>query len=315
MDDCRAVVAALAFMTLTASAAPPDFSAQLDKLWNYAQPAESETRFRAELAKYPAASREALEIETQIARTQSLTRKFEAADKTLDAVLPRLDAVPVRVKVRYFLERGRTRNSSGDRPAAMSLFHEALKLSDRDTLPGADFYRVDTLHMLAIAAPADEQLDWNLKALAAAAASSNDERARGWAASLNNNIGWTYLNRGDAATALAHWQKALPLREAQGNALNIRIAKWAIARGHRALGQLDEAEKIQLALAAETERLNEPDGYVFEELAEITYAKGDEDAAKSWAVKAQARLKDDPDMASETVRLTRLANMAQGKAP
>ena len=315
MDDCRAVVAALALMTLTASAAPPDFSAQLDKLWNYAQPAESETRFRAELAKYPAASREALEIETQIARTQGLTRKFDAADKTLDAVLPRLDAVPVRVKVRYFLERGRTRNSSGDRPAAMSLFHEALKLSDRDTLPGADFYRVDTLHMLAIAAPADEQLDWNLKALAAAAASSNDERARGWAASLNNNIGWTYFNRGDAATALAHWQKALPLREAQGNALNIRIAKWAIARGHRALGQLDEAEKIQLALAAETERLNEPDGYVFEELAEITYAKGDKDAAKSWAVKAQAHLKDDPDMASETVRLTRLANMAQGKAP
>ena len=301
-------------MTLTASATTPDFSAQLDKLWNYAQPAESETRFRTELAKYPASSREALEIETQIARTQGLTRKFDAADKTLDAVLPKLDAVPVRVKVRYFLERGRTRNSGGDRPAAMALFHEALKLSERDTLPGADFYRVDTLHMLAIAAPADEQLDWNLKALATAAASS-DERARGWAASLNNNIGWTYFNRGDAATALAHWEKALPLREAQGNALNIRIAKWAIARGYRALGRLDEAQRIQLALAAETERLNEPDGYVFEELAEITYAKGDRDAAKAWAVKAQVLLKDDPDMASETVRLTRLANLAQGKAP
>jgi len=160
-------------MTLTASAATPEFSAQLDKLWNYAQPAESETRFRTELAKYPASSREALEIETQIARTQGLRRKFDAADKILDAVLAKLETLPVRVKVRYFLERGRTRNSIGDRPAAMSLFHEALKLSDHDTLPGADFYRVDTLHMLAIAAPADEQLDWNLKALAAAAASSS----------------------------------------------------------------------------------------------------------------------------------------------
>jgi len=301
-------------MTATASAATPDFSEQLDKLWNYAKPAESEARFRTEVRKYPAASREALEIETQIARTQGLARKFDAADKILDAVLPQLAAVPVRVKVRYFLERGRTRNSSGDLPAATALFHEALKLSDHDSLPGADFYRVDTLHMLAIAAPPDEQLAWNLQALAAAEASS-DERARGWGASLNNNIGWTYFNRGDTATALKHWQKALPLREAQGNPLNIRIAKWTIARGYRALGRLDEAEKVQLALAAETERLSEPDGYVFEELAEIMYAKGDKDAAKSWAMKAHAQLKDDPDMASETVRLTRLASMAQGKAP
>ena len=38
-----------------------DFSAQLDKLWNYGKPAESQVRFRAELARYPAGSREALE--------------------------------------------------------------------------------------------------------------------------------------------------------------------------------------------------------------------------------------------------------------
>jgi len=289
-----------------------DFSAQLDKLWNFGKPDESQARFRAELAKYPAGSRETLEIETQIARTQSLARKYADADKTLDAVLPRLDAVPVRVKVRYFLERGRTRNSGGDRAAAVALFLEALKFSERDTLAGADYYRVDALHMLGIAAAGDEQLDWNLKALAAASA-SKEERAQGWAASLHNNVGWTYFERGDAKTALDHWQKALPLRVAAGNLVNIRIAKWTVARGLRATGKLDEAKTMQLALAAETEAANEPDGYVYEELAEIAFAQRDKDAAKTWAGKAHGLLKDDPSM--EAARLTRLAALAEGKSP
>ena len=291
-----------------------DFSAQLDKLWNYDKLDESQARFRAELANHPPDSREALELQTQIARTQGLARKFADADKTLDAILPRVEmqTTPVRVKVRYFLERGRTRNSSGEREAAVALFREALKLSERDTLPGADFYRVDALHMLGIAATGDEQLDWNLKALAAAA-SSSDERARGWAASLHNNIGWTYFERGDPKTALMHWQKALPLREASGNATAIRIAKWTVARGLRATGQVDEAKKMQLALVTETEAANAPDGYVYEELAEIAFAQDDKQAARAWADKAHALLKDDPGM--EAARVTRLAAMAEGKVP
>ncbi|MFO1313832.1 MAG: tetratricopeptide repeat protein [Burkholderiales bacterium] len=289
-----------------------DFSARLDKLWNFGKVEESQARFRAELGKYPKDSREALEVGTQIARSQGLARKYGDADKTLDAIAPRLDAVPARVKVRYLLERGRTRNSSGDKAAAVPLFLEAIEAGRRDTLPGADFYRVDALHMLGIAAPASEQLDWNLKALAAASASS-DERARGWAASLHNNIGWTYFDRGDYTTALEHWQKALPLREASGNALNVRIARWTVARGLRATGRLDDAKAIQVALAAETEAANDPDGYVYEELAEIAAAQGDRAAAKSWATKAHALLKDDPGMPQERVK--RLAAYAEGEAP
>jgi tetratricopeptide (TPR) repeat protein len=307
-----AAALALAASIVMAQPTTNDFSAQIDKLWNFGKPEESQARFRAELAKYPKDSAAALEIETQIARTQSLARKFADADKTLDDVLPRLHDAPERVKVRYFLERGRTRNSSGDRPAAVALFHEALKLSERDTQPGADYYRVDALHMLGIAAPASEQLDWNLKALSAASASS-EERARGWAASLHNNIGWIYFERGDYKTALDHWQKALPLREASGNVVTIRIAKWTIARGLRATGKLDDAKKMQLALVTETEAANAPDGYVYEELAEIAFAQGDREAARTWAGKAHKLLKDDPGM--EGARVARLAALAEGKSP
>lgn len=293
----------------------PDFSERLDKLWEFSKPAESEQRFRAELAKYAADSREALESTTQIARTLGLRRMFVEADATLDTVAPKLDRLPVRVRIRYLLERGRTRNSAGDRTAAIPCFKQAVALWDRDTLPGADFYRIDALHMLGIATPSAEQLDWNRKALAAAEASP-DPRARNWAGSLNHNIGWSYFDSGDPATALVFWQKALPIREAQGNVDNIRFAKWTIARGYRATARLDDAEKIQLALVAETEKALEPDGFIYEELAEIAVARGDSAAASRWAAKAYALLKDDEDLkADKPARLTRLADLAKPAAP
>lgn len=303
---------ALLLWTTTAMAeiSPVDFSSQLDALWDYDHPEVSEQRFRAELARYPAKSREALEATTQIARTQSLRRMFAPADATLDTLAPLLDTAPVRVRVRYLLERGRTRNSSGDKSAAVPLFNEAVALSARDTLPGADLYRVDALHMLGIAAPAAERLDWDLKALAAAVNSTDQNTRRKWAPSLYNNIGWEYFERGDATTALDYWKKALPLREEIGNPSTIRIAKWTIARGQRAVGQLDDAERTQRALAAETEKTGEPDGYIYEELAEIAIARGDAAAAAPWAAKAWSLLKDDPDMRDgDPARLARLRTL------
>ena len=292
-----------------------DFSERLDKLWDYGKPAESQTRFRAELAKHPAGSREALETATQIARTQGLQRQFAEADATLDGVAAKLEPVPVRVRVRYLLERGRTRNSGGDKSAATALFKDAVALRARDTLPGADYYLVDPLHMLGIATRPAEQLEWTRKALAAAEASP-DPRARNWAGSLTHNIGWSYFDAGDPVTALVYWQKALPIREAQGNVENVRFAQWTIARGYRATGRLDEAEKIQLALVTETEKAGEPDGFVYEELAEIAVARGDKAAAAPWAAKAYALLKDDEDLkADKPARLTRLADLAKPAAP
>jgi len=277
---------ALAGSAAVALAAPSTlaaFSAELDAQWDFDDPALSAQRFRAALATWQPDEPQALVIETQIARTQGLERQFAAAHATLDAVAARLDGMPSHVRVRYLLERGRVYNSAGARERAVPLFTEALSLAD---CADDQFYAIDAAHMLGIAAPADQQLHWNMKALALAQAAT-DPRARRWDASLYNNIGWTYHDRGDPATALAYWQKALVAREGAGDVSRIRVARWTVARGLRSVGRLDEAEAMQLALAAELERAGKVDADVYAELAEIARARGDAKAAQAWDAKAR----------------------------
>lgn len=289
-----------------------DFSAQLDAQWDYAKPAESEQRFRAELAKWPAGDAQALIVVTQIARTQSLRRQFAEAHATLDAVQVKLDGLPSPVRVRYLLERGRTFNSSGSPERAVPLFAEALSLAECNDDP---FYAIDAAHMLGIAAPQAKRLDWDLKALAMTEKTA-DTRSQRWLAPLYNNIGYAYQERGDFATALVYYRKALPAYEARGDPGSVRIARWMIARAQRSLGQLDEAETTQRALEAEQEKLGAPDGHVYEELAEIALARGDVAGAAPWAAKAHALLKDDPGFATnQAPRLARLSNVAAGNPP
>jgi tetratricopeptide (TPR) repeat protein len=309
------ICAALATLSGAAvSVTVQDYSEQLDALWNFADPAQSEARFRTEALRYAEGSRERTEASTQIARAQGLQRKFDAADSTLDGMARTLDTLAARVRVRYLLERGRRDNSSGRAAEATRWFEQALAASKGDTLPGAAYYRVDALHMLAIVAPPSQAVEWHRKALAAASAAT-DARTRGWRASLLNNLGWTLHDRGDYAEALDCWRKALAAREAMGDVGHIRIARWTVARGLRSLGRLDEAESMQRALATELARAGTPDGYVFEELAEIALARGDRAAAQPWAAQAVAILGADKDLqAGDAARLARLADIAKPQA-
>lgn len=310
MGCAAALLTLLPLPILTLAAATDDFSVRLDALWDFDHAAASEAKFRTELARHPAGSREARETTTQLARALGLQRKFAAADATLDTLLPDLDAPPPRIRARYLLERGRVRNSAGQPDVAVPLFKEAVALAKTDVLPGAEFYLVDALHMLGITAPASERLDWNRHALRVADAST-DARARGWRGSLLHNLGWTYHDRHDYATALAYWQKAQAAREETGEISRIRVARWTVARGLRSLGRLDEAEAIQRALATETVQDGAPDGFVFEELMEIALARNDATSAKPWAAKAYVLLKDDIWIhANEPARLARLAHVA-----
>lgn len=292
-----------------------DFSAKLDSRWDFAKPEVSEARFTEALRQYAANSREALEIATQLARAQGLQRRFDAAHATLDRVEPQLGGTEVRVRIRYLLERGRVFNSSGAPARAVPLFRQAAEAAQQAGRDGDAYYEVDALHMLGIAAPAGERLDWNLRALAAAE-KAKDPRTRAWLGSLYHNIGWTYFEGGEQGKALGFWEKALHVREAGNDPGRLRVARWTVARGYRALGRLDDAERMQRALADDNAKSGEEDGYVYEELAEIAVARGDLAAAAPWAAKAHALLRDDAWLAAtEPARLARLQQLGLGQRP
>ena len=278
----------------------PDF----DRLWNYDQPDQSERDFRALL---PLADLGAeLELLTQIARAQGLQAKFTEGHATLDEVERRLNAETETARVRCLLERGRLFNSSGSAEKARPLFEQAWELARQI---GAMGCAVDAAHMLGIVdAP---ELTWNLKALELAETSS-DERARRWRASLFNNVGWSYHDRVEVDAALAAFAKALRLREEQGDAKLIRIARWAVARVLRSLLRLDEALAIQRDLAAQERREGKTDGYVEEELGEVLLALGRADEARPHFARAYAELSLDEWLAErEAPRLERLRALSE----
>jgi tetratricopeptide (TPR) repeat protein len=89
----------------------------------------------------------------------------------------------------------------------------------------------------------------------------------------------------------------------------VRIALWAEARTLRSLGRVEEALALQQELLREFDTLGEPDGYVYEELAECLAALG-HDEARSYFARAYETLSRDPWLAeSEPARLERLRDL------
>lgn len=83
--------------------------------------------------------------------------------------------------------------------------------------------------MVAIVAPADEQVALNEWAISLATRAS-DPRARDWAASLLNNLGWTRFEAGEFGAALALFTEAVKERIRQGKAREIGVARWSVGR-------------------------------------------------------------------------------------
>lgn len=283
----------------------PDF----DALWDYANPAETRQKFDALV---PEAERSAnkeylLQLLTQIARTDSLQRKFEAAHKTLDGVKKSLSEKTPVAEVRYLLERGRTFNSAKKKEEAIPLFIRAFELGKKR---GLDYHAIDAAHMMGIAESVPEkQIEWSLKA-AKLAEDTEDPKAHRWLSSLYNNIGWSYHDGGKFEEALEAFRKAQAYFEKGKDASTIRIAKWSVARALRSLKRYEEALKIQRALEKEFEAIPSKDGYVFEELAELLLATGQAEAAKPYFALAFEELsKDAWFKESEPKRLARLKEL------
>lgn len=264
----------------------------LDALWNFNDPAQSQQRF--EEAMSDASPDERLVLLSQIARTHSLRGDFEKARETLAGIEPELATAPPEVRVRYLLELGRSFVSAShppgsvtpaDREAARKAFLEAVQHAGEADLDGL---AIDALHMMAFVdtEPA-AQLEWNRKALALLEA-SNQPAAKRWEGSLRNNVGYALQQKGDIDGALREFGLSREAFLREGRSANVRIADWMIAWTLRGAGRADEALTIQLRLEKEWDAVGEPDPYVFEELETLYRARGDEARADHYAARLKA---------------------------
>ena len=192
----------------------------LDRLWNFDDPALSESRFRAALADPGYDDDERAELATQLGRAIGLQGRYEEADALLDGI----DADEPTVAVRVLLERGRVLNSGGHAEMAVPLFEQAAELADH---LGEDFLAVDALNMLAIADTAHTE-PWTRSALEYAS-TVQDARTRRWMVALHNNLGWTLHEAGRCAEAMIEFQLAEQWAERVGTPQQQERARKAIA--------------------------------------------------------------------------------------
>lgn len=265
---------------------------ELDPLWDFSRPDVSEQRFRD--AQRSASPDDRLILATQIARTHGIRRDFDRARGALAEIAPEIDAASAEVKVRYFLELGRTYVSAAH-PAALRTpeavaqgRHLFMKAHDLAAQARLDGLAVDALHMMAFVddAPQD-QIAWNERALALVTVSTQPA-AKKWEGSLRNNLGYARHQRGEYDEALAQFRLSRDAHTRLGHERQARVADWMIAWTYRAQRRYDEAIALQRDLERRWYAAGEPDPYVFEELELLYRAVGNEAEASRYGILARS---------------------------
>jgi tetratricopeptide (TPR) repeat protein len=276
-------------------------SDDLRPLWDFGDLDASEARFREALAEAESDERRA-EILTQLARVEGLRGDFAAGERLADEAAALAGASAV-ARARLDLERGRLRNSSGDREAALPLFESAHRAA---LDAGRYFVAADAAHMAALAAPGrDGLLAWTQRGLDVA---EEHEPARYWRGSLLNNLGWELYEAGDFAEAADVFERALRAREEDpGNPEPIALARYALGKALRALGRSAEAVPHLEDAVAWADGEGAPDGWYLEELA-LEYADlGRADEAREHARRALPLLEEaDPSFVADVERSSRV---------
>lgn len=260
-----------------------------DKEWNYRKPDVTEKKFREYLLK----AREKDDKEylgqllTQLARSIGLQKRFEEAHEILDEADKVLGETSKVGRVRYLLERGRTHNSSGKAEEARALFEQAYELGQK---VGAEWHTIDAVHMLGFSGDPEVVIKWNRKGLELAK-QAKSEKARGWAATLYQNLGYTLLQEKRYDEALAVFKEAVTFCEKANYEDKRRVMKWFLGKTLRDQGKPQEALAVQQALLKEYEEAGKEEaGYTTEEIGECLWALDRKEEARPYLALAYKRL-------------------------
>ena len=231
-------------------------SIDIRDFWDFSDPAKSERCFRELLVIGNLDREDELELWAQIARTYSLRQDCDTCHSILDSHWNEAISAGGRPKASFELERGRAFRTGKQLQEALEFFQSASECDVEDL-------RIDALHMLAIDSDPQTSHRIHIQALTLAR-NSQSPWAQRWQGTLLNNMGWSHFGAEQFDEALQCFLEAQAQREIQGKTDQINVAKWCVARCLRALGRLEEALNIQLAL-----KQMGGDEFVDEELAEL----------------------------------------------
>jgi tetratricopeptide (TPR) repeat protein len=241
------------------------------------------------------------EVLTQLGRIEGLRNDFAAASRHL-AEAEGLAGSSVVARARIDLERGRALRSSGEPAAAFPLFVSAYELALGS---GNDFIAADAAHMAALVDPLGAE-PWSARGIDLAGRSA---AAAYWLGPLYNNLGWARLEAADAAGARDAFERALAARERQPDRQEeIAIARYALARSLRELGNPSEAAAEAERAVSWAEENGTPDGWFYEELAE-DYAALGRDADARRVARLAIPLLESADPSYDGDRAARLAEL------
>lgn len=238
----------------------------IDRLWDFADPATSEGRFRAVADDESRTAHERAVMTTQVARAVGIQRRDDDALALLDEIesAERTDETPeeaAELRARIALERGRIAATAERFDDAVPLFTKAVREA---AVAGSTFLVLDALHMLALNDAGHEE-EWATEGFDVLDG-VRDPRLKRWGVALHNNLGWTKHDAGDAVAALHHFEKAVEAADRYGTAGQQHVARWSVGRALRSLGRTEEALELQRALA-----LARPDDtYVQAEIEALT---------------------------------------------
>lgn len=243
-----------------------------------------------------------LQILSQIALAQAMQQKFDIAHQTLDEAEKLLEPQYQLAKIRLLLERGRVYHQSDRLDQALSFFIQSYDLSRLS--PEFDFHTVNASHMVAIVEKhAEGKIEWNKRAINLAE-QTKDERCHTWLGPIYNNLAQNYIEAEKYLEALQSFEKCKAHAEERGDQIVIRGALWGVGRALRGLNKLDQALDVQNDLLKDYEKIAEQGllpmeliyvgrGLVYEELAEIHFAKESDEQTQKYAHLAYEDLSKD----------------------
>lgn len=279
----------------------------IDKVWDFQDPATSERRFLELLVRAEAQGdvEYVASVMTQIARTHSLRGTFKEAHIWLDRADSIVSDTMPSARVRSLLERGRVYNSSEKVDSALPLFREAHVVATRN---GLDNLSIDAMHMIAIAEPDPRmQVEWGTKALEIV---KPNRKLWGWLWPLYNNLGESFLKLNQFADAYAAFSALAEHQKAHFGGADMYTQK-DMARALRGLGKHADALNLLNELDERLQKRQERDGYISAEIGECLFALGQNvNAARYFREAVSILSKDSWYMEHERAQFERMQRLS-----